>query len=167
MLLFSQGNIFFPDPACYMPLVQDITKKERGGGAAHDDSGDEEDAPPPHHVCVCVCVCVCHITYSVVLHVIPPPSPLPLSLLPQQFLLTPRTHAQFRKIDEEFDHMLRQNQLQAMPVRHLIRLIPLSAPSPMYKASQSGSFSPRTKPHSQALSHKALQPGSFSSMYVQ
>ena len=50
---------------------------------------------------------------------IPPPSSSSFS---QQFLLTPHTQAHFRKIDEEFDHMLRHNQMQAMPVSDHIHL---------------------------------------------
>lgn len=40
------------------------------------------------------------------------------------FLLTPRTQAHYRRIDEEFDQILRHQQLTAMPAA------PLSAPTP-------------------------------------
>ena len=60
----------------------------------------------------------------------------------QNFLVTPHTQESYRKIDEEFDHLLRQNQIPQQPVQgppiqvniNLLDtscLFPLSLPPPV------------------------------------
>ena len=63
----------------------------------------------------------------------------------QNFLVTPHTQESYRKIDEEFDTLLRQNQIPQQPVQaHGIQVNSLDTfPHPPFPFPPSCQFSPQ------------------------